>query len=240
MVRAHTHTMVNYIPKYRTLVVLAEREPHDLRVELNRFPCVRVSINGTPDNLAALSDYPEIEEVSLRRCNVPNLCALQGLSHLRRLDVAFGPLSGLELGFCSSALEFLALSRLRRLKDLSTLPLMPKLEHLVVSHIHSFVQPDFRLFPNLRQLSIWNTDWQSLNWLVHLPHLETLHISQVKVEDKGWKPILSLKQLRHLHGMQNVFSSPTRLRGLEAPADGRPDLENKYCDHLAATSLYSR
>jgi len=90
---------------------------------------------------------------------------------------------------------------------LSTLPLMPKLEHLAVSHIHSFVPPDFRLFPNLRQLSIWNTDWQSLNWLVHLPHLQTLHISQIKVEDKEWKPLLGLKQLRHLHGMQNVFGS---------------------------------
>lgn len=199
--------MVNHIPKYKTLVVRAEREPHDLREELGRFPCVRVSIHGTPDNLSALSDYPGIEEVSLRSCEILDLSALHGLSYLRRLEVGFGPLSGVELGFCSSTLEFLALSRLRRLKDLSTLPLLPKLEHLGLSHIHSFVPPDFRKFPNLRQLSIWNTDWQSLDWLVHLPHLETLHISQIKVEDKDWKPILGLKRLRHLHGMQNVFRS---------------------------------
>lgn len=199
--------MVNQIPKYKTLVVLAERERHDLREELNRFACVRVSINGTPDHLAALSAYPEIEEVSLRSCDLLDLSALHGLSRLRRLDVAFGPLSSLELGFCSSTLESLALYKLRRLKDLSTLPLLPKLEHLAVCHIHSFVPPDFRMFPNLRRLSIWNTDWQSLKWLVHLPHLETLHISQIKVEDKDWKPILGLKRLRHLHGMKNVFRS---------------------------------
>ena len=215
--------MVNHIPKHKTLVVLAERERHDLREELHRFPCVRVSINGTPDNLAALSDYPEIEEVSLRSCDVSDLSALRGLSRLRRLDVAFGPLSSLELSFCSSTLEFLALSRLRRLKDLSTLPLMPKLEHLVVSHIHSFVPPDFRLFPNLRQLSVWNTNWQSLNWLVHLPHLETLHISQIKVEDKDWKPIPGLKRLRHLHGMQNVFRSAACKEFIELRPDVRVD-----------------
>jgi len=220
---ASVAAMVNHIPKYKTLVVLAERERHDLREELNRFPCVRVSINGTPDNLAALSDHPEIKEVSLRSCDLLDFSALLGLSRLRRLDVAFGPLSSLELSFCSSTLEFLALSRLRQLKDLSTLPLLPNLERLAVTHIHAFAPPDFRMFPNLRQLSIWNTDWQSLNWLVHLPHLETLHISQIKVEDKDWKPILGLKRLRHLHGMQNVFRSSARKEFVQLRPDVRVD-----------------
>jgi len=199
--------MVNYIPKFKRLVVLAEREPHDLRVELSRFPIRRVSIVGTPDNLSALSDYPDLEEVSLRSCGIPNLSALQGLSRLRRLQVAFGPLSSLALDFCSHALEFLSLSRLRRLKDLSALPRMPKLEHLGVNHLRPLVPPDFRSFPNLRYLSIWNTEWQSLNWLAHLAALEALHISQIKVADRDWKPILRLARLRHLHGMQNVFRS---------------------------------
>ena len=30
--------MVSYIPKYKSLGVRAEREPHDLGVELSRFP----------------------------------------------------------------------------------------------------------------------------------------------------------------------------------------------------------
>src|SRR5262245_10874980 len=110
--------MVNHIPKYKTLVVLANRAPHDLRVELNRFPCVRLSIHGTPDNLAAISDHPKIEEVSLHSCEMSDLSALSGLTRLRKLDVAFGPLSSVNLDFCSKTLEFLALARLRRLKDL--------------------------------------------------------------------------------------------------------------------------
>ena len=199
--------MVNHIPKDKTLVVLAEREPHDLRVELERFPCTRVSIHGTPENLAALSEHAEIEDVSLQRCDISDLSALQGLSRLRRLNVAFGPLSSVELSFCRDTLEFLALARLRRLKDLSTLPLMPRLEYLVINQIHSFAPPDFHSFPNLRQLSIWNTEWASLNWLSHLPQLETLHISQVKVADQDWKPIVDLTHLRHLHGMKSVFRS---------------------------------
>jgi len=215
--------MINHIPKYKTLVVLAEREPHDLSAELRRFSCTRLSIHGTPDNLAALSDYPDIEDVSLQSCDVSNLNALQGLSRLRRLRVAFGQLSSLDLNFCSSTLEFLALSRLRRLKDLSTLPLMPKLEHLVINHIHSFVPPDFGLFPNLRQLSIWNTDWQSLSWLVHLPDLETLHISQIKVKDADWKAILSLARLRRLHGMQSVFRSAASKEFIRLRPDVRVD-----------------
>ena len=100
---------------------------------------------------------------------------------------------------------------------------MPKLEHLVVSHIHSFRPPDFQLFPNLRQLSIWNTDWQSLGWLSHLPGLETLHISQAKVQDKDWKPILSLARLRHLHGMQSAFGSTARNEFVRLRPDVRVD-----------------
>jgi hypothetical protein len=199
--------MVNHIPKYNALVILAEREPHDLAVELKRFPCTRLSINGTPDNLKAASGCPEIEDVSLRGCEISDLGVLKGLSQLRRLRISFGSLASLDLRFCNNTLEFLALSRLRRIKDLSTLPAMPKLEHLVISHIHSFTPPNFQLFPNLRHLSVWNTDWDSLSWLAHLPFLETLHISQIKVKDKNWKPILELQQLHHLHGMKSAFKN---------------------------------
>lgn len=213
--------MVNYIPKYGILVVVttrmagASQTPHDLRVELSRCPCVRVSIRGTPDNLAALSDYPKIERLTLDRCDIPNLDAVQGLSRLRE--------SSVDLSFCSGTLEMLELTRLRRLKDLSKLPLMPKLEYLEISHIHSLVPPDFRSFPNLRHLSIWNTEWQSLSWLAHLPVLETLHISQIKVKDKDWKPILNLKRLRHLHGMQNVFHSAACKEFMRLRPDVRVD-----------------
>jgi hypothetical protein len=215
--------MVNYIPKYKRLVVLAEREPHDLGAELKRSPCTRLSITGTPQNLSALSDHEGIEELSLAHCDIPDLSALQGLAHLRRLDLAFGSLAAVDLRFCSRTLEFLAFSRLRRLKDLSTLPLMPKLEHLVITHIHSFRPPDFQRFPNLLQLSIWNSEWHSLSWLAHLPRLETLHISQTKVEDKDWKPILSLTRLRHLHGMQSAFGAAARTEFVRLRPDVRVD-----------------
>ena len=197
--------MVNYIPKYERLVVMAERERHDLAVELKRFRCTRLSINGTPGNLGALSEHPDIVDLSLNRCEVHDLAALKGLSGLRKLSVALGPLSNANVHFCANSLEFLSLSRLRRMKDLSSLPLMPKLEHLAINHIHSFVPPDFRLFPNLRHLSIWNTDWNSIGWISYLPDLETLHISQCKIGDDDWRPVLRLERLRHLHGMKNVF-----------------------------------
>lgn len=199
--------MVNQIPKYKSLVILARREHHDLAAELKRFDCARVSIHGTPENLEALSKYPAIEEVSLHYCDVPDLNALRGLTRLRQLRVAFGTLENVDLDFCKNALGFLVLSRLRRVKDLSTLPAMPNLEHLSINHIHSFAPPNFGLFPNLRHLSVWNTEWNSLSWLAHLPNLETLHISQIKVKDQDWKPILGLKRLHHLHGMKSVFQS---------------------------------
>lgn len=210
ILRAYRRAMVNHIPKYKTLVVQAERERCDLSLELSRFSITRIKIYGTPENLSALNDYPTIEEISLCRCKIHDFDALHGLSRLRRLSVAFGPTSSLDLNFCSGTLEFLQLSSLRRAKDLSTLPLMPRLEHLELNHIHSFIPPDFRLFPNLRFLSIWNTDWNSLDWLLHVPRLEVLHISQIKVRDHDWKPILKLPHLRELHGMQNAFRSAAR------------------------------
>lgn len=189
------------------MVVQSKREPEDLAAELKRYVCSRVSIHGTPDNLEALSDYPEIKEVSLFYCDISNLSVLNGLTKLRQLRVAFGTLVEVDLNFCRKTLELLVLSRLRRFKDLSTLPAMPKLEYLSITHIHSFNAPDFSLFQNLRHLSVWNTEWDSLNWLTDLPGLETLHISQIKVKDKNWKPVLGLKRLHHLHGMKNVFKS---------------------------------
>jgi len=32
-----------------------------------------------------------------------------------------------------------------------------------------------------------------------------LHISQCKIGDDDWRPVLRLERLRHLHGMKNVF-----------------------------------
>jgi Leucine-rich repeat (LRR) protein len=232
--------MINHIPERRALVVLAEQEPHDLRVELSRFAIKRVTIYGTPKNLGALSDYPELEEVSLRKCEIADLQALRSLSRLRRLEVAFGSLSSADLGFCSGTLESLVLSRLRRLKDLSVLPSLPKLEYLELSHLHGFLPPDFRSFPDLRHLSIWNTDWSTLSWLEHLPMLEALHLSQCKVADQDWRPILQLKRLRYLHGMKDVFKGVAarefmRLRpqvrvdqGIPADLGKHPEIEEYF------------
>ncbi len=215
--------MVNHIPKYNSLVILAEQEAHDLRIELERFSCARLSITGTPDHMEALSDHLEIEDLSLSRCRIRDLTALRGLSRLRRLRVAFGPLASVDLGFCAGGLEFLALARLRQLKDLSNLPPMPKLAHLVLNHLHSLVPPDFCLFPNLRRLSIWKTEWPSLSWLSYLPGLETLHVSQCEIRDNDWKPILGLEKLREVHGMQNVFGSAVRKEFRRLRPDVRVD-----------------
>lgn len=199
--------MISYIPKYKTLVVLAEKDSHDLVFELGRFPCTKIDIHGTPENLEALGDHPLIEEVSLRKNKQPDLGFLRGMKHLRRLHVAFGSLSKLDLDFCSETLEVLGLGRLKQLKDLSTLPRMPRLVDLGINYIHGFQPPDFRSFPNLSVLSICNTEWPSLDWLRHLQQLERLHISDVKVEDGDWKPILGLSQLRELQGLKYVFGA---------------------------------
>ena len=199
--------MINHIPERSARVILAEQEPCDLRVALRRYPVKQLTIYGTPENLSALSDYPDIEEVSLRKCRIADLRALRGLSRLRRLEVAFGSLSSVDVDFCSGTLESFALCRLRHLKDLSTLPFLPKLEYLELSHLHGFRPPDFLSFSNVRHLSIWNTDWSTLGWIEHLPMLDALHISQSKIEDQDWRPILRLKRLRYLHGMKDVFKS---------------------------------
>lgn len=232
--------MINHIPERSALVVLAEQEFCDLRVELSRFAVKRVTIHGTPENLSALGEYPEMEEVSLRKCRISDLRDLRSLSRLLRLEVAFGSLSSVDVGFCGGTLESLALSRLRHLKDLSTLSSLPKLEYLELSHLHGFVPPDFRLFPNLRHLSIWNSDWSTLGWLEHLPRLETLHISQAKVADQDWRPILRLTRLRYLHGMRDVFKSAAareymRLRsevrvdqGIPADLEKHPEIKEYF------------
>lgn len=215
--------MINHIPERSALVVLAEQEACDLRVELSRFRVKRVTIYGTPENLSALGEHAGLEEVGLRKCRVADLRDLRGLSGLRRLEVAFGSLSSVDVGFCAGTLESLALSRLRHLKDLSTLPSLPRLEYLELSHLHGFIAPDFRLFPHLRHLSIWNTDWSTLGWLEHLPDLEALHISQARVADQDWRPILSLPRLRYLHGMRDVFKSAAAREYMRLRPDVRVD-----------------
>ena len=92
--------MLNYIEKDKILVVLADRDPHDLAEELARHPCRELSVHGTPANLAAINDYPDIEHVQLHGCEIADLSALSGLSQLRRLSIGFGPLASVDLSFC--------------------------------------------------------------------------------------------------------------------------------------------
>jgi hypothetical protein len=202
--------MINYIASHQTLVVLAEQEPHDMAEELQRHDCTNLGIHGTPANLQAIGRHPTVEDVSLTRCKVPDVSFLEGLPRLRVLNVAFGPIASVDLAFCAETLESLSLARLRKLKDLSNLPLMPRLDFLSLQHLPAFESPDFRLFPKLRHLTVWKTKWPSLKWLSQIPQIELLHISQIEVADGDWRPLLELPRLTHLHGLQSVFGAVVR------------------------------
>ena len=48
--------------------------------------------------------HPDIVDLKLNRCELHDLAALKGLSGLRKLSVAFGPLSNANVHFCANFL----------------------------------------------------------------------------------------------------------------------------------------
>lgn len=209
--------MVNYNATDGVLVVIprGKTDRYHLREILESAPCRSLSISlqggaGQITELDAIGDFPSIQEIHLTSLKIEDLGSIQRLPSLRSLSVAFGPLSRLDLGFCAETLEKLQLCYLRSLKDLGTLPFMPRMKHLAVRCLHGFSPPDFRNFPNVTYLDISQADWESLEGLRHLPKLRRLNIWGVKLAKADWKPLLDLPDLLNLNGMTKVFKAAAR------------------------------
>lgn len=215
---------VNYIPERSCLVVIVRKgQTCDLAPLLKQYEVGEIAITGTPVNVAAVSDYPQIEVISVNQYEQPNLNDFRSLTKLKSLTAAFGHVANIELDFCSDTLEYLHLFKLSRVKDLSRLTrtCMPRLKTLVIDSIRNYVPPDFQMFPNLVDLRIKNTNWTSLEWLPEITTLEYLSIWGSRIADNDWRPLAKLQHLKTLHGMQTVFRSA----GRKEFARIRPDVE---------------
>lgn len=215
---------VNYIPDRQCLVVnVDKKKPYDLALLLKEYKVKQLAIHGAPVNVQAISDYRRIVDIHLTYFEHANLAHIRGLTKLKRFDAAFGQLSDIELDFCSSTLEVLILFKLTRVKDLSRLTRspMPKLKLLNIDSIRNYKPPDWRLFPNLTQLAIRNTNWPSLKWLSKLPRLESISIWGNKIADGDWRPLVKLPRLKAVHGLPTVLSAADRKEFMRL----RPDIK---------------
>lgn len=207
--------MVNYNATDGVLVVYPKEKAdrYGLREILESAPCRSLSISlqdGQVTELDAINDFQNIQELHLSRLKIEDLSFLQRLPSLQSLSVAFGPLSRLDVDFCAATLVKLQIRYLRSLKELSTMPSLPRLKYLDLCNLHCFSPPDFRNFPNLTNLDVSQSDWKSLEWLRHLPKLRRLNIWGVKLEKVDWSPILELPELLNLNGMTKAFKASAR------------------------------
>ena len=126
----------------------------------------------------------------------------------------------------SATLELLTFFKLSRVKDLSRLirTPMPRLKMLSIDSMRNYVPPDFKMFPNLKNLHVRNTNWPSLRWLSKLPTLEGPSIWGDKIADNDWRPLAKLPRLKELHGMHTVFRAADR----KEFARLRPDVKMKW------------
>ncbi len=214
----------NYIPERQCLVLIVRKgRTCDLALPLKQYNIREISIDGTPSNVAAIGEYPQIEVVGIDHYERPDLNDFRGLTKLKRLSVGFGHLASIELDFCSATLEQLTFFKLSRVKDLSCLTQtsMPRLSYLRIDSMRNYVPPDFLMFPNLLWLMVKNTNWTSLKWLSKLKSLEFVSIWGNKVADNDWRPLVELPQLKELHGMHTVF----RVADRKEFARLRPDVK---------------
>lgn len=209
--------MVNYNATDGVLVVVPREktDQYNLREILESAPCRRLSISlqsgsGQVTELEAIGDFPAIQDLNLTSLKIEDLSCIQRLPSLRALNLALGPLCRLDLDFCAGTLEELQISYLRSLKGLSHLPLMPRLKWLTLRHLHGCLPPDFQNFPNVTNLDVSQSDWESLDWLRHLRRLRSINIWGVKLEKADWTPLLDLPDLLNLHGMTKVFKASGR------------------------------
>lgn len=220
-------TSARFIPERQCLLVFAnKKDRYDLAAVLKEHANEDfriLAIDGTPINMSAISDYPQIEELEISHYEGPDLKEIRGLTRLKRFFASFGHLEKIELDFCHQTLEFVWLANLRRVQDLSRLTQapMPCLQFLRINSIRRYQPPDFRLFPNLKELQIQNTDWPSFKWLSKLSSVEDLSIWGDKVADNDWRPFIKMSSLKRLHGMSTVFSAAAR----KEFAQLRPDVE---------------
>jgi hypothetical protein len=206
--------MVNYNATEGRLIIIPKEKTdrYSLREILESLPCRSLSISlqsgsGQVTDLDAINDFPAIQEVDFSRLPITDLGCIQKLSSLRSLTVAFGSLSRVDLDFCAGTLEKLHICYLRSLKDLSTLPFMPRLKYLELRCVHGFLPPDFRNFPNLTKLDISQSDWESLDRLSHLRKLRWINIWGLKLKTADWRPLLELPDLLNINGMAKVFKA---------------------------------
>lgn len=163
-------------------------------------------------NLDVLRDYPTLQELSFKDCDVIDYSPLMHLHNLKTLSII--NTEGVDFSFLrklknlvSLDLSFNSLRSIEFLTELTTLKYL-RLSNNLISEL-----PRLRNLPNLSQMDLRNNNIVSIEHLVGLKHLKNLYLSDNKIENIN--PIAELFELEHLEIHNNRIDDLQPLSSLE-------------------------
>jgi len=219
---AFTNTVTK--PDSEHLVVVSYYHPPlDFAAAIAGKQFTRLHVYGRPTNFHLLPTLTQLVELRMQGTRLTDLSALAGMKKLEELVYTSGSLKELDLSFAGRTLTSLWLSSHRSLTDLTSIGACRKLKSLTLrglANVSGFV--DLAALRRLEFLALWNVRrWPTLTGLARATNLRKLLLDQTEIEDGRWEPLLRLKRLEFVSGLQDAFGKTAAARFREK----RPDVQ---------------
>jgi hypothetical protein len=171
---------------------------------LTRFSTLRkLYIEGHTKEIRVLSELGGLEQLTLRCVSLPNLKLLMGLGRLRTVEILFGGTTNLEALQHLPRLNYLDLTWIRKLEDVSIIGNLKHLEGLHLQALRNVTKlPSFRDLRSLRAVYLEAMRGLSnLQAIADAPALEGLYLQDLpKLDPSSLRCFVGHPTLRAFHG----------------------------------------
>lgn len=199
------------------------RPPIDFAAAIAGRRFNRLHLYGKPANLNVLSTQTHLVELRMQSTKLTDFSLIAGMIRLEELIYGSGSLKECDLTFAAKSLTSLWLTDHRSLTDLTRIGVCAKLKQLSLRnlpHVKNYFE--LKSLPHLELLALRNVRrWPSLTGLARAKSLQKLLLDRTKIVDGIWEPLLKLKRLEYVSGLEDAF-------GKEAASEfrkRRPEVE---------------
>jgi hypothetical protein len=189
------------------VIIAGYHPPLDLADAITGRRFHRLHIYGKPKNLILLSTLPHLIQLRMQSTKLTDVSSITGMARLEELIYGSGSLKVCDLSFAVKTLRSLWLSRHRSLADLTPIGRCRQLRKLSLCNLPR-LDRYFEL-ESLRRLELLQLRnlrrWPSLTGLAQAKALQRLFLDRTRIEDGAWGPLLKLKRLQYVSGLEDAF-----------------------------------
>lgn len=183
------------------------RPPIDLAAAIAGKHFKGLHIYHKPSNLQVLGSLESVVELRLQSVPLKDLTLICGLHRLKDLSLISGSLRVCDVAFAKKTLTRLWLNYHRSLTDVSPVATCKKLKVLCFHNLPRLQRCcDLSVLRHLEFLGLRNIrSWPSITGLVNARGLKKLLLDRTKIRDGVWEPLLKLKSLEYVCGLEDAF-----------------------------------